>query len=176
MGCPLLAWVFKILKIFRGDLVITCPLHSHLVPLRLVCSQNIDYGQACSSYGITLHWCSSLHFCSACLCCSQLSQLQQLNLTANPVQQHKAYHMVLTALAHLTQLDGQPHAEQPLANNLNAGLLQAGATLWHSDGAGEQQQACWTSRNCKASNCAGSAYPSAPSRSRHHAELTVGLS
>jgi hypothetical protein len=54
------------------------------------------------------------------------------------VQQHKAYQVALAGLSQLRLLDGLSHAcKSPLVTIPDAGLLRDGATLWHSDDAGE---------------------------------------
>lgn len=73
--------------------------------------------------------------------CRSVPQLQQLDLRFNPVQQHKAYRVMLDALTRLSRLDGlqqQPQHQQAGTTCLTAALLRDRATLWHSS-SGESQ-------------------------------------
>jgi len=61
-------------------------------------------------------------------------QLKQLDLSHNPVQQHKAYSLALSALTGLSQLDGQTVQQEQQATStcLTPALLHSKVMLWHS--------------------------------------------
>lgn len=63
-----------------------------------------------------------------------IAQLKRLDLSHNPVQQHKAYSLALSALTGLSQLDDQTvqQEQQAMSTCLTPALLRSKATLWHS--------------------------------------------
>jgi hypothetical protein len=72
------------------------------------------------------------------LTCRSAPQLQDLDLRFNPVRQHKAYSVVLSALTRLSQLDRAPVLTQQQGlqagtTDVTAALLRERATLWHSN-------------------------------------------
>lgn len=72
------------------------------------------------------------------LTCRSVPQLQDLDLFFNPVRQHKAYSVVLSALTRLSQLDRAPVLAQQQGlqagtTGVTAALLRERATLWHSN-------------------------------------------
>lgn len=67
--------------------------------------------------------------------CRSLSQLLQLDLTGNPVQQSKAYQLnICSALSQLQRLDGQVLCRPGSTDGtLLPAVMRAGASQWHSD-------------------------------------------